>query len=417
MHYTTIATWCLFASRWVCPQGTARTICLCTRCTPEATFCFTCMPSKFGISGINFKITKYEIFSPPPVNWTKKKKKKQHCCTFLGPLKIFLNPVRESLDLSPTLPELPFCPSAPPGLESSEKSNASWGENALLMQGVEKSCVKIVCCCTKKSFSNQKNTYSILKEVLLRANIYLSQADMITFYIQHFTTCSGLWTHKILGNWNHFVNKYIVWFETCTHTTDHGGEVFFVCPFYLFLFQCSWHKDLRITATLCSGVWTWQHSHINFPPVTQVVWALMCCVLVGAVEGGLNQWDFLCSPTISPFHLRLMVRKAYEQAVCMQNTGSGGSHLCCCWPGCPGSHWCGGCPLRSSRLPGPPPPSWPSSLWPASSRHRYRFRSGHRNQSIWSCSYSCLPCHSLDPRRHPAPLCLQSQRTPVWSRP
>lgn len=52
--------------------------------------------------------------------------------TFLGPLKIFLNPLPSSLDLSLGFPERPLCPSVPPGLESSEKSKASDGETRLL---------------------------------------------------------------------------------------------------------------------------------------------------------------------------------------------------------------------------------------------------------------------------------------------
>lgn len=47
--------------------------------------------------------------------------------TFLGPLKIFLSPVPESLDLSLDLPARPFCPSVAPGLDSSLKSKASVG--------------------------------------------------------------------------------------------------------------------------------------------------------------------------------------------------------------------------------------------------------------------------------------------------
>lgn len=47
--------------------------------------------------------------------------------TFLGPLKIFLSPVPESLDLSLDLPARPLCPSVVPGLDSSQKSKASAG--------------------------------------------------------------------------------------------------------------------------------------------------------------------------------------------------------------------------------------------------------------------------------------------------
>lgn len=48
--------------------------------------------------------------------------------TFLGPLKIFLNPLPTSFDLSLGFPERPFCPSVPQGLESSAKSKASVAE-------------------------------------------------------------------------------------------------------------------------------------------------------------------------------------------------------------------------------------------------------------------------------------------------
>lgn len=47
--------------------------------------------------------------------------------TFLGPLKIFLSPVPESLDLSLDLPARPLCPSVVPGMDSSQKSKASVG--------------------------------------------------------------------------------------------------------------------------------------------------------------------------------------------------------------------------------------------------------------------------------------------------
>lgn len=145
------------------------------------------------------------------------------------------------------------------------------------------------------------------------------------------------------------------------------------------------------------------------------LWSHKCCELhCGSGGGGGEPESVTFSLQSSNFHVWLMVREAYERAGCTESAGGGGlAHQCCCWPGCLGSRWCGGCPRRSSAPLMPPPPSWPSSPWPVSSRRRCHSRSGRQSQSIWSCSCSCPPCHSQGPRRPPAPPCLQSQRTPA----